>query len=122
MIVDHYGARRSMMQTDSGDGIYRPAPPDGLYLDKAEWGALLVGRAVVELSPRQPAGQDEFDAGGRPAPDFSVARADPKANVFTAVAARATPETADGQTGTEACWVRAFQIGTTVVVAVSTNN
>src|SRR3546814_11271709 len=86
MIVDHYGARRSMMQTDSGDGIYRPAPPDGLYLDKAEWGALLVGRAVVELSPRQPAGKDEFDAGGRPAPDFSVARADPKANVFTAVA------------------------------------
>src|SRR3546814_2728792 len=96
MIADHYGARQSMMGTDGGDGIYRPAPPNGLYIDKTEWGTLLAERAVVELSSRQPEGENELDASGRPAPDFSVARADPKANVFTTVAERAKSETAAG--------------------------
>ncbi|MET4699941.1 transcription-repair coupling factor (superfamily II helicase) [Constrictibacter sp. MBR-5] len=97
MIADHYGARRSMMGSDSGDGVYRPAPPEGLYLDKAEWEERIASRPVLELSSAVSGEAGVADAGGRPAPDFSEARADPKANVFTAAVKRAVAEAASGQ-------------------------
>ncbi|MFN4088671.1 MAG: transcription-repair coupling factor [Alphaproteobacteria bacterium] len=97
MIADHYAARRSMMGSDAGDGVYRPAPPDGLYMDAAEWGEAVAARAVVALAPAMSGEANAVDAGGRPAPDFSAARADPKANLFTAAAERIVGETVEGR-------------------------
>ncbi|HVB15520.1 MAG TPA: transcription-repair coupling factor [Stellaceae bacterium] len=91
-IADFYAARRSM----SGPGrtatrgtapLYRPVPPEQLFLDEAAWQRRLDGRAVLQMSPfaapdEQP---DAFDAGARPAKSFAAERADPKVNLFEAV-------------------------------------
>ncbi len=86
-IADFYAARKSLAGTaHSAAPIYRPVPPEQLYLDEAGWERALAGRAVVQLSPFP--GEDTtdaFDAGARPAKNFAAERADPKISLFEAV-------------------------------------
>jgi transcription-repair coupling factor (superfamily II helicase) len=91
-IADFYAARKSMsaQKANAARGtapLYRPVPPEEMFLDEAEWRRALAGRAVVELSPfAGPGGEREaFDAGAQPARNFAAERADPKANLFDAV-------------------------------------
>jgi transcription-repair coupling factor (superfamily II helicase) len=89
-IAEFYAARRNAeggARARGGAPIYRPVRPDQLYLDNLEWQRALQGRAVVRLSPFPPpeAAADRFDAGGRPARNFAVERADPNAVLFEAV-------------------------------------
>ncbi|HEX5453074.1 MAG TPA: CarD family transcriptional regulator, partial [Stellaceae bacterium] len=87
-IADFYAARRSLSGKATGAApLYRPVPPDQMFLDKAEWQKALAGRAVVQLSPfAVPEGErDAFDAGARPVRSFVAERADPKVNLFDAV-------------------------------------
>src|SRR6185437_7589053 len=87
-IADFYAARKSLAGTarNAAAPIYRPVPPDQLYLDDAAWSRALAGRAVVQLSPFPGEGfSDAVDAGGRPAKNFTAERADPKIQLFDAV-------------------------------------
>ncbi len=82
-ITDFYDARMTMRgvekRTDSP--VYKPLPPDRLYLDAKAWDGLLSERAVAQFSPfaGAPGG---IDAGGRRGRDFADARANPDANLF----------------------------------------
>jgi transcription-repair coupling factor (superfamily II helicase) len=93
-IADFYGARQSMSGRARGTApLYRPVPPEQMFLDEAEWQKALSGRAVIQLSPfamPEEGGAvallgDAFDAGARPAKNFIAERADPKVQLFEAV-------------------------------------
>ena len=67
MIADHFSARQAVPR--DGEVPYRPLPPQRLYLDRAEWDAMLLRRPSVIFSPYAKAdGAEGIDAGGRPAP------------------------------------------------------
>ena len=85
-VADFYAARRAMPRGTAAP-LYRPVPPEYLYLDDSEWQAALRGRGIVRLSPfAAAAGEDDaFDAGARPARNFAAARADPNIPLFEAV-------------------------------------
>jgi len=72
MIADHYDARRSV--TREGEVPYRPLSPERLYLDRAQWDAMLAQGPLLEFSPfGMPDGASGIDAGGRPGPVFAQA-------------------------------------------------
>jgi len=51
-IADFYAARQSMSGRARGTApLYRPVPPQQMFLDEAEWQQAVSGRAVVQLSP-----------------------------------------------------------------------
>ncbi len=85
-IGDFYDARMTMRgvekRTDSP--VYKPLPPDRLYLEAGDWDIWLADRAVGQFSPfaGAPGG---IDAGGRRGRDFADARANPDTNLFDAV-------------------------------------
>ena len=91
-IADFYAARRSLLQSrhsekQSSAPIYRPVPPELLFLDDADWASLLSTRRVAELSPfaAPPGATLTHDAGGRRGRDFAEARGNPQRNLFEAV-------------------------------------
>jgi transcription-repair coupling factor (superfamily II helicase) len=89
-IADFYAARQSLLrskETQSSAPIYRPVPPNQLFLDDAEWQRRLGERRVAQLSPfaAPPGAALAHDAGGRRGRDFAEARANPNVNVFEAV-------------------------------------
>ncbi len=70
MIADHYEARGRV--TRDGEVPYRPLPPAQLYLDRAEWDAMLGQFPRVVFNPYgQAEGAAGLDAGGRPGIVFS---------------------------------------------------
>ncbi|WP_236024880.1 transcription-repair coupling factor [Arenibaculum pallidiluteum] len=84
-IADFYHARRTLQATEKKANVpvYKPVPPDRLYLDRAAWDALLQTRPVGQLSPfALPEGAAGVDAGGRRGRDFADARALPDVNVY----------------------------------------
>ena len=91
-IADHYAAR---LDPPSGETPYRPLPPDRLYLDASGWEACMQDRPVAVLLPA--AAPDGPDAGGRPAVDFSEARARPDIDLYGAVADRLAAHAAEGR-------------------------
>jgi len=91
-IADHYDAR---LDPPSGETPYRPLPPDSLYLDASGWDACLQDRPVAVLLPA--AAPEGPDAGGRPAVDFSEARARPDIDLYGAVADRLAAHAAAGR-------------------------
>ncbi|MGH7125553.1 MAG: CarD family transcriptional regulator, partial [Stellaceae bacterium] len=89
-VADFYAARQSLLrskETQRAAPIYRPVPPDQLFVEDAEWTRRLGGRRVAQLSPfaAPPEAPLAYDAGGRRGRDFSEARANPNVNVFEAV-------------------------------------
>jgi transcription-repair coupling factor (superfamily II helicase) len=99
-IADFYAARKSLAGTVSAAApIYRPVPPDQLYLDDKAWGRALRGRALVHLSPfaADDDAPDAIDAGGRPAKSFAAERANPNIQLFDAVRDYLAGERASGR-------------------------
>jgi len=88
-IADYYEARKDAMGMTGGGAIYKPLPPDRLYLTEDEWKQRLHETAVARLSPfAVPEGTaDTIDAGARQGRDFAPERADTAANVFERVVA-----------------------------------
>jgi len=105
-IADFYDARRAFAEPGNGGGgergvIYRPLPPDRLYLTAQEWRNRLDGVISLWFSPFSgPEGSSEAEfgtvlaAGGRRCVDFVAARAQAaarkdteaaEANIFDAV-------------------------------------
>src|SRR5438552_10700265 len=88
-IADYYEARREALDHPGGGAIYKPLPPDRLYLTEDEWQQRLGDSALARLTPfAMPEGStDVFDAGARQGRSFTPERADGSVNVFEAVVA-----------------------------------
>ena len=87
-IADQYDARREAMSAKGRlDTVYKPCPPQLLYLDDDGWQGALAARRVVQLNPLKTApGPGVVDAGGRAGRSFAPER-QAGANVFDALAA-----------------------------------
>ncbi len=87
-IQDYYDARFEAMQHPGGGAIYRPLPPDRLYLTDAEWSKHLGDSALARLTPfAVPEDANVIDIGARQGRNFAPERADGSVNVFEAVVA-----------------------------------
>ena len=105
-IADYYAARREPPPgAAAASTVYRPLPPERLYLDAAEWDALLDERAVAQLTPFHVAAAEVpvVDAGGKPARDFAAERTRPETNLFDAVRDYLAAERATGRRVLLAC-------------------
>ncbi|GIX14343.1 MAG: hypothetical protein KatS3mg118_2302 [Paracoccaceae bacterium] len=89
LVRDHYEARRAALNDKGMRGaVYKPCPPELMYLDAAGFASALEGRALRQFSPLpQPPGPGVIDAGVRIGRNFAPERADEKASLFDAVAA-----------------------------------
>ncbi|MEM9524258.1 MAG: transcription-repair coupling factor, partial [Pseudomonadota bacterium] len=87
VIVDQYEARKSAAtQKNRLDTIYKPCPPDLLYLDDAAFLRALSDRRVIQLSQLpQPVGLGVLDAGGRIGRNFSPERNQENISLFSAL-------------------------------------
>ncbi|MGR3503685.1 transcription-repair coupling factor [Pseudaestuariivita sp.] len=88
-IVDQYEARKhALTQRSSMDSVYKPAEPQGLYLNEDDWTAALGDRRVVQFHPLQQAsGPSVVDAGGRIGRNFAPERQQENLSLFGALAA-----------------------------------
>ncbi|AOZ69510.1 transcription-repair coupling factor [Rhodobacter xanthinilyticus] len=86
-IADQYDTRReAMSRRDRLDSVYKPAPPELLYLDEAAWGAALAPRRVLQLQIlRAPPGPGVVDAGGRIGRNFAPERQLENVSLFGAL-------------------------------------
>ena len=77
-IADYYEARREALEHPGGGAIYKPLPPDRLYLTDDEWTERLDDAALARLTPfAVPDGSaDVIDAGARQGRNFAPERAD----------------------------------------------
>ena len=90
-IADYYDARRDALEHPGGGAIYKPLPPDRLYLTEEEWHKCLGEGALARFTPfAVPEAENVFDAGARRGRDFAPERNDAIVNVFEAVG-RACP-------------------------------
>src|SRR5215210_1647600 len=84
-IADYYQARREALDADRAGTIYKPLPPDRLYLGEDEWKLLLGQGALARLSPFADPDASVVDAGTRQGRNFAPERTEAEANVFDAV-------------------------------------
>src|SRR5215468_10403382 len=89
-IADYYDARQQDLAhgTEKGSGLlYKPLPPDRLYLGETEWRERLDAHKLVRLvSFAAPEGATAvIDAATRQGRNFAPERAQPEGNVFDAV-------------------------------------
>ncbi|MFT6076042.1 MAG: transcription-repair coupling factor (superfamily II helicase) [Yoonia sp.] len=87
-IADQYGTRmHALTQKGRMDSVYKPAPPELLYLTDAAWEQAVVDRRVMQLSPlKQATGMKVIDAGGKIGRNFSPERQQEHINLFSAFA------------------------------------
>ncbi len=86
-IADQYDARREALSAKSRhDTVYKPAPPELLYLDDEAWSASVSERRVVQLAVvSRPTGPGVTDAGGRIGRDFAPERQQENISLFGAL-------------------------------------
>ncbi len=94
VIAEQYDHRREAMTARGRvDTVYKPAPPELLYLDDAAWDAALSPLRVIRLSPLpQPPGPGILDAQGRAGRDFAPERQREEVNIFRALRDHVTAE------------------------------
>ena len=88
MVRDHYEARKNAQgaKPAMGAAVYKPCPPELLYLTEAQWLEALSGRHLRRFSPMpQPPGPGCVDMGGRLGRSFAAERAQEGVNVFDAL-------------------------------------
>ena len=87
-ITDQYETRRIAMTNRSKmDSVYKPCPPEALYLDNAAWEAQVATRRVLQLAPLpQPTGLNVTDAGARIGRNFAPERQQESLSLFGALA------------------------------------
>ncbi|MGF1660633.1 MAG: transcription-repair coupling factor [Rubrimonas sp.] len=91
-VRDHYDARARAPAAGASAAlaapVYKPCPPDLLYLDDAAWARALDGRAIRRFDPnRRPPAPRTVDAGGRLGRSFAPERQMEGVNLFDALAA-----------------------------------
>jgi transcription-repair coupling factor (superfamily II helicase) len=87
-IDDSYDSRHEAMGAKGRiDTVYKPVPPEELYLDDAAWEAATAAHRVIQLSPLpQSPGPGVLDAGARSGRSFAPERQQEKINLFQALA------------------------------------
>jgi transcription-repair coupling factor (superfamily II helicase) len=87
-IADYYDARRDALEHPGSGAVYKPLPPDRLYLSEEEWHKRLGEGALARFTPfAVPEADGVFDAGARRGRDFAPERNDAQVNVFESVVA-----------------------------------
>src|SRR5436305_3557249 len=84
-IADYYQARREALEADRAGTIYKPLPPERLYLGETEWKSALGHGALARLTPFADPDAAVIDAGTRQGRNFAPERTEAEANVFDAV-------------------------------------
>jgi len=86
-IVDYYEARREALEHPAGGQVYKPLPPDRLYLTAEEWAGRLAGTSLARLTPFAVPDDSAqvVDVGLRQGRNFAPERADSAVNVFEVV-------------------------------------
>jgi transcription-repair coupling factor (superfamily II helicase) len=88
-IADFYQARLDLQATEarSNAAVYRPLPPDRLYLTQDELADRLAGRSTLRLSPFGAVEGDplSIDGGGKRGRDFSDIRATQAAELYDVI-------------------------------------
>ncbi|WP_146345406.1 transcription-repair coupling factor [Falsiphaeobacter marinintestinus] len=87
-IADQYETRKLAMVAKSRmDTVYKPVPPDLLYLDDAAWEAAVANRRILQFHPlAQASGPGVVDAGGRIGRNFAPERQQETVSLFGALA------------------------------------
>ncbi len=101
-IADHFTARLSLAETmGAGEGgVYRPLPPDRLYLSPEEWEERTGERAVAtwhRFAADATLGGEIFDLGARRVKDFAEARIKGDADLYDAMGERIAAENKAGR-------------------------
>ncbi|MGC1497842.1 MAG: transcription-repair coupling factor [Sulfitobacter sp.] len=88
-IADQYETRRLAMANRSKmDSVYKPSPPEGLYLNDEAWLLATADHRVIQFNPLpQPTGPGVLDAGARIGRNFSPERQQESVSLFGALAA-----------------------------------
>lgn len=88
-LSEQYDARSAALSARSKLGaVYKPVPPEALYLDNAAWDAATSGRPLHQLAVLpKPLGPGVIDAGGRIGRDFAPERQQEQISLFGALAA-----------------------------------
>ena len=84
-ITDYYEARRQALDADRANTVYKPLPPDRLYLSENSWKSLLRECALARLTPFADPDASIVDAGTHTGRNFAPERAEAERNVFDAV-------------------------------------
>jgi transcription-repair coupling factor (superfamily II helicase) len=97
-IADQYGTRmHALGQKGRMDSVYKPAPPDLLYLNDDAWAAAIADRRIMQFSPlKQATGPGVIDAGGRIGRNFSPERQQEQISLFAALADHIRAKLDDG--------------------------
>ncbi len=97
-IVDQYETRKAALaQKSRMDTVYKPVPPEQLYLDDAAWVEALGDRRVVQFHPlAQASGPSVVDAGGRIGRNFAPERQQENISLFSALADHVRAKMQDG--------------------------
>jgi transcription-repair coupling factor (superfamily II helicase) len=114
-IQEHYEARLETLEVKKfGAPVYKPVPPERMYLDGRAWGKALAGHPLYRLSPFEqqataPA-PSEGEAGairswhGKQGRNFAPERQNPDANLFNAVVTHIRATIASRRRVVVACW------------------
>ena len=88
MIADQYETRKhALSQKSRIDTVYKPVPPELLYLDDVAWATLMSERRVLRFhSLPQASGPGVIDAGGRIGRNFAPERQQEQVSLFGALA------------------------------------
>ena len=108
-IADYYQARKDALdhpEKGASGAVYKPLPPDRLYLAEDEWRARLERVPLARLSPFAAPEDtaDAIDVAARAGRNFAAERSDPNANVFDAVRTHAEALQAAGKRVVVALW------------------
>ncbi len=97
-IADQYETRKIAMASRSKmDSVYKPSPPEGLYLTDAAWLLATADHRMIQFNPLpQPTGPGVLDAGARIGRNFSPERQQESVSLFGALAAHIKVKLADG--------------------------
>ncbi|MEM8588396.1 MAG: transcription-repair coupling factor [Pseudomonadota bacterium] len=100
-IADFHEARLTLQATErkAKAPVYKPLPPDALYLTADEWQRHLAERPVAMLSPfaPPPGAKGAIDARGRGGRDFTDARNAPEGSLYDAVRVHVASLKRDGR-------------------------
>jgi transcription-repair coupling factor (superfamily II helicase) len=103
-IKDYYDTRCQALK-DGLTPVYKPLPPDRLYLTEEEWRGRLDQSALAKLTSfGQPEAKNVVAAGTRTGHNFAAERAEPGANVFEALSNHVLARQADGKRVAIALW------------------
>jgi transcription-repair coupling factor (superfamily II helicase) len=104
-ITDYYEARKEALADKTGP-LYKPLPPDRLYLPEAEWDERLNTSALAKVTPFAVPDESSavVDIGARAGHNFSAERANDAAGVFDAVGKHVLALQASGKRVVIALW------------------